>query len=117
MAAENGNLKCLRYAHENGCPWDPDTTCAAAANGELKCLRYAHENGCPWHPDTTWVAAQNGELKCLRYIYEKCNITWEDAKLKRISTYPKKCRKFIRSVRDDWKSGLNSVGKNTKSAR
>ena len=21
-AAENGHLECLKYAHENGCPWD-----------------------------------------------------------------------------------------------
>ena len=30
LAAKNGNLKCLKYAHENGCPWDK-YTCAYAA--------------------------------------------------------------------------------------
>ena len=25
-AAENGHLECLKYAHENGCPWD-EMTC------------------------------------------------------------------------------------------
>lgn len=29
-----GYLACLRYAHENGCPWDGET-CAAAAAGAL----------------------------------------------------------------------------------
>jgi hypothetical protein len=22
MLKENGNLDCLKYLHENGCPWD-----------------------------------------------------------------------------------------------
>ena len=26
-AAENGQLECLKYAHEHGCPWD-EQTCA-----------------------------------------------------------------------------------------
>ena len=34
-AASGGHLDCLRYARENGCPWD--------AKGN-HCLRYAHEN-------------------------------------------------------------------------
>lgn len=25
MAAQNGHLDCLTYAHENGCEWDEDT--------------------------------------------------------------------------------------------
>ena len=47
-AAKNGHLDCLKYAHENGCPWDEDTCTNAAENGHLDCLIYAHENGCPW---------------------------------------------------------------------
>ena len=42
-AAKSGHLECLKYAHENGCPWDEDT-CSEAT---FKCLKYAHENGCP----------------------------------------------------------------------
>ena len=29
-AAESGHLECLKYAHENGCPWDEET-CSEAA--------------------------------------------------------------------------------------
>ena len=47
-AAEGGHLECLKYAHENGCPWDEWTCSMAAFNGHLECLKYAHENGCPW---------------------------------------------------------------------
>ncbi len=52
IAAQYGRLDCLRYAHENGCPWD-ETTCRYAAQyGHLDILRYAHENGCPWNEST-----------------------------------------------------------------
>lgn len=42
------NIKCLKYAHENGCPWDEFTCYKAVQGGALECLKYAHENGCPW---------------------------------------------------------------------
>jgi len=29
-------LKCLQFAHENGCPWDEDTCLEAADNGHLE---------------------------------------------------------------------------------
>jgi hypothetical protein len=37
----------LKYAHENGCPWDKWTREEAADNGHFECLKYAQENGCP----------------------------------------------------------------------
>lgn len=45
-AAGNGHTDCLRYLHENGCPWDR-YACIYAADGHPDCLRYLHENGCP----------------------------------------------------------------------
>lgn len=45
-AAMNGHLDCLKYAHENGCPWDSQTTALAAEYGHLDCLEYARKNGC-----------------------------------------------------------------------
>ena len=79
FCCQNGHLECLKYAHENGCPWD-EKTCSkccqkwsprvfeirarkrmslerirlvliAAQNGHLECLKYAHESGCPWDAD------------------------------------------------------------------
>ena len=42
-AALNGHLECLKYAHENGCPWDlinedndDDTVELACSNAALK---------------------------------------------------------------------------------
>ena len=42
---KGGHLECLKYAHENECPWDGYTCSKAASGGHLECLKYAHENG------------------------------------------------------------------------
>ena len=57
-AAQNGHLECLKYAHENGCPWNEMTCSKAAENGHLECLKYAHENGCPWDEETCSLLPQ-----------------------------------------------------------
>ncbi len=46
-AAWGGYLQCLKYAHENGCPWDSRTTTVAKNNVVKVCLEYALANGCP----------------------------------------------------------------------
>ena len=56
----------LKYAHENGCPWDEWTCSMAAGGGHLKVLKYAHENGCPWDRWTCSKAADGGHLEVLR---------------------------------------------------
>jgi len=76
-AAVKGHLDCLKYAHENGCPWDKDTCALAAKNGHLDCLKYAHENGCPWDEDTCASAAVNGHLDCLKYAHEN-GCPWDE---------------------------------------
>ena len=60
----------MKYAHENGCPWDADTCMEAAENGNLECLIYAHEHGCHWDEYTCYMAAKNGHLNCLKYAHE-----------------------------------------------
>ena len=69
-AASNGQLECLKYLHEHGCPWDEETCWYAAKNGHLECLKYAHEQGCPWNVWTCWYAAKYGHLECLKYAHE-----------------------------------------------
>jgi hypothetical protein len=50
-AAANGHLEVLKYAHENGCPWNQTMCSEAARNGQLEVLKYGHEDGCPWPAD------------------------------------------------------------------
>jgi len=38
----------LKYAHENGCPWNADTCMRAATDGRLHVLKWAIDNGCPY---------------------------------------------------------------------
>jgi len=51
-AARSGQLECLKYLHENGCPWDATACAYAARRNQLECLKYLHENGCPWDVNT-----------------------------------------------------------------
>ena len=46
-AAFYGHINCLKYAHENGCPWNKEIYSYAAQNGHLDYLKYARDNGCP----------------------------------------------------------------------
>ena len=57
----------LKYAHENGCPWNEGTCRIAAYGGHLDVLKYAHENGCPWNEWTCLKAAKGGHLDVLKY--------------------------------------------------
>ena len=34
-STDYGELDCLKYANENGCSWDEETTARAAGNGIL----------------------------------------------------------------------------------
>ena len=42
-----GDLECLKYLHENGCPWHEMTCDIAAKNRHLECVQYCRDNGCP----------------------------------------------------------------------
>ena len=47
-AAENGHFEILKWAREQGCPWNEWTCAYAAENGHFKILKWAREQGCPW---------------------------------------------------------------------
>jgi hypothetical protein len=53
----------LKWARENGCPWDESTCDAAADGGHLEVLKWARENGCPWDEDTRRIAASKGYVE------------------------------------------------------
>jgi len=73
----SGHLECLKYAHEQGCPWDEETCEYAATNGDLECLKYAREHGCPWDDWTCMRAAEYGHLECLKYAHEQ-GCDWDE---------------------------------------
>jgi len=70
-ASQNGHLTCLQFAHENGYSWDSNVYIQAAAFGHLSCMQYGHVQGLQeWHTDVCKFAALNGHLECLRFAHE-----------------------------------------------
>jgi len=69
-AAIGGHLSALRWARENGCPWDEMTCAYAAEEGHLDILKWARKNGCPWDEETCALAARGGHLDVLRWARE-----------------------------------------------
>jgi len=65
--AKYGHLNILKWAKENGCPWDSWTCANAAYGGHFELLKYARENGCPWDSWTCETAAYRGHLEILEY--------------------------------------------------
>ena len=53
LAAMRGKIEMLAHLRRaKGCKWDELTCAAAAEGGHLEVLKYAHENGCPWNEAT-----------------------------------------------------------------
>ena len=76
-AAGGGHLHVLKYAHENGCPWNEETCASAAREGHLNVLKYAHEKGCPWYERSMCLyAAMGGNLAVLKYAHEN-SFPWD----------------------------------------
>ena len=64
------SVALLRWARENGCPWDERTCAAAAAAGNLEVLQWAREHGCPWDKETCGAAAKGGHVEVLQWALE-----------------------------------------------
>lgn len=64
------SLECLKYLHENRCPWDARTTLAAVVNNSIECLKYAVENGCPIDTKTYYEACSFHDVDMANYIYK-----------------------------------------------
>jgi len=76
-AAGNGQLSCLQFLHENGCPWDEHTPSSAAANVHINCLQYALEHNCRLEPSILQMAVKTvtpASLQCLEYLHLKRGI-------------------------------------------
>ena len=53
----------LKYAHENGCPWDRSTCYWAASGGHMAVLKYARQNRCPWSKRQCLISANGEEIR------------------------------------------------------
>jgi hypothetical protein len=55
----DGHLEVLKWAKENGCPWNENVCNNAAKNGHLEILKWAIENGCPYNNRYTKYLMKN----------------------------------------------------------
>jgi len=71
-AADEGNMKMVKYCVANECPINVWACACAARNGHLECLKYLHEEAeAPWGPGTANCAALKGHLHILEYLVER----------------------------------------------
>ena len=80
-ASIGGQLECLQFLHETGCPWDERTTTCAASKAKLHCLRYAFEHDCPFDDDLVMRAVRTvspDSVNCLQYLIEERGLQLED---------------------------------------
>jgi hypothetical protein len=49
--------------HEEGCPWDNETTYFAVYSENLEIFNYAYKNGCPCDNKTLKIAKEKGYIQ------------------------------------------------------
>ena len=69
-AAHGGHLEVLKWLRESGCEWDQLTCDRAAENGHFEVLKWARENGCDWGVSTSVNAAWSDHLETLKWLRE-----------------------------------------------
>jgi hypothetical protein len=71
-AAIGNQLDCLKWARENGNPWNNAEMCKIAArNGNLEMFEWLISNGCIYSGEVSKEAANYGNLNILEWIKEK----------------------------------------------
>lgn len=70
IAAQNGHVDCLEYAHQNGADLTMFVCIISIERGHLDCLEYSHKNGGVMIDYACEFAAKCGRLDCLKYIFE-----------------------------------------------
>ena len=69
LCCEFGHLECLKYAHENGCPWNEET-CLCCRKWSPWVFEIRARERCPWDERTCSKAAKYGFNECLEYARE-----------------------------------------------
>lgn len=66
-AAMEGDVIMLRFLRAHGALWHAEVTQCAIDADSLACVRYAHEDGCPWTDRARWSVEGNG-FRCEAYV-------------------------------------------------
>ena len=106
-AAEQGNLEMVKYCVANKCPIDTSACACAAFDGQLKCLKYLHEEAkAPWGSDTATWAASNGHLHILEYLVERKYDQYSEFACENAAKYGHlDCLKYLReTAKAPWNS-------------
>lgn len=83
---EYGDLKMLKYAHKNGCPWDMQATEKADEVQNYEMLNYAIKNGCEASSFITYYALFEDDTgKALKYLEKSDNIKYNESILERFA--------------------------------
>jgi hypothetical protein len=71
-AVGKGHAAMCYYMREQQCPWDANSTTAAASRGHVDLLRWLMENGCPWDADDLCEgAAGSNSAEVLTYLQQQ----------------------------------------------
>jgi hypothetical protein len=70
QAIIHGRLDCLQYACDNNCPGNDFLGSIAAECGQLECIKFLHERGMVRNMDCRY-AAYHGHTSCLQYLFEQ----------------------------------------------
>jgi hypothetical protein len=119
IATIKGNIKCLKYAYENGCQvFEPTTTVRVIyeleetgskweQNQIFKCLEFALDHGCPVDPETTFDAIYYNDLRLLKFLYSKGQLKLdEDEMLYAYEIENPKVIEFLEFVKVDTKNKM-----------
>lgn len=71
------SLECLKFLHENNCPWDESVIYSASKNGNFECMKYAHKNGLKLNDEhlcnsiysVNFTKCNLSSLQCVKYCY------------------------------------------------
>ena len=94
-AARNGDFNCLKYLHENGCPFENSLWYCVTTRCNLDCFKYLYENGCHWRETMIIPIVSGNHLDCLKYLHEK-NCKFDEQMLRDYSVAH--CREYVKKM-------------------
>jgi hypothetical protein len=70
-ATVQNHLEVLKWAYEQGCPWNSEELCLQAMkHKDLAIIKWMRESGCAWRRDMCHLATNLGNLEALKWLRE-----------------------------------------------